>query len=137
VKTSTATLEDRYKAALTDVRLNSDVLVFDNFPACCGSCAGSEIETEHPDAAYVFFINQQGRGLTWENGKPYNFETDLSEDEDDEDEEIEVTTPATKVWFNHSNLHAASVLRAALVKFGLTVDWDGTDGHTVILDFTA
>lgn len=136
-KTSTATIEDRYNAALTDVRLNSDVLVFDNFPACCGSCAGYEIEQEHPDAAYVYFMNQQGRGLTFKDGKPYNYETDYvgADDEDEEDEEVTITTPATKVWFSHSNVHAAQVLADALRKFGLTVEWDGTEFKTVILSF--
>lgn len=135
---ATVSIEDRYKAAITDVRLNSDVLVFDNFPTCCGSCAGYEIEQTHADAPYVYFINQQGRGLTWKDGKPYNYEMDYvpGEGYDDDDEEITVTTPATKVWFSHSNLHAATVLRDALVKFGLTVEWDGTDMKCVTLDFT-
>jgi len=140
-KTSTATLEDRYNAALTDVRLTSDVLVFDNFPSCCGSCAGYEIEQKHPDAAYVYFIDQQGRGLTWKDGKPYNYETDYDGGDDltdeEQDEEITVTTPASKVWFSHSNVHAASVLSAAFVKYGLSVEWDGTEFKTVILDLAA
>lgn len=140
-KTSTATLEDRYNAALTDVRINSDVLVFDNYPSCCNSCAGSEIEQEHPDAAYVYFMNAQGRGLTWKDGKPYNYETDYEYGDDitdeDEDVEITVTTPATKVYFNHSNLHAANVVSATFVKYGLSVEWDGTEFKTVILDLAA
>lgn len=133
MKTSTITLEDRYKAALTDLRLHSDILVFDNYPTCCGSCAGYEIEQEHPDANYVFFIDQQGHGLTWKDGKPFNYEK-FSSDEDDEDEITDVT-PARKVYFNHSNLHAAKILRDTLAKFGLPVEWDGTDMRCVVLNF--
>lgn len=134
---SNITIEDRFKAALTDVKLNSDVLVFDNYPQCCGSCAGHHIEQEHPDAAYVYFINQQGNGLTFVDGKPFNYDTDYDMDDDGEDVEIEVTSPATKTYFSHSNVHAAQTLADALRKFGLTVDWDGTDGRCVTVDFTS
>lgn len=134
----TVTLEDRYKSALTDVRLNHpDVLVFDNYPSCCGSCAGSQIEHEHPDGNYVYFMNSQGHGLTWRDGKPYNYDTDYDMDDEGDDVEIEVTTPAKKVYFSHSNLYAAQVLADALKKFGVKVDWDGTDGRCVAADFTA
>lgn len=126
MKTSTITLEDRYKAALTDLRLHSDILVFDNYPTCCGSCASYEIEQEHPDANYVFFIDQQGHGLVWEDGNPFNYE-----DEDDKD----YTVPAKKVYFSHSNLHSAKMLRDTLVKFGLPVEWDGTEFKCVVLNF--
>lgn len=124
--TNTVSIEDRFRSALTEVRLNSDVLVFDNYPSCCGSCAGYEIEQEHPDADYVYFFNQQGRGLTFKDGKPYNFE---------DPEDIRPERPATAVYFSHSTLKAAGVLRDALAKFGLTVDWNGTEGQCVILKF--
>jgi hypothetical protein len=124
----TVSIQDRYIAALTDVRLNSDVLVFDNYPACCGSCAGSEIEQKLPDAHYVYFMNEQGRGVTFKDGNPWNFES-----ADDQ----RPYRPAQHIYFNHSDLHAATVLRDALEKFGLPVKWDGTDGRCVELDFTA
>jgi hypothetical protein len=123
---SEVTLEDRYKAALTDVRLNSDVLVFDNYPMCCGSCAGSEIESKHPDGHYVYFMNEQGRGITWKDGQPWNFE---------DSEDTRPWKPAKKVYFNHSDLHSAQVLTDAFKKFGLPVEWDGSSGRTVILNF--
>lgn len=124
--TGTVSIEDRYRAALTEVRLNSDVLVFDNYPSCCGSCAGYEIDLKHPNGDYVYFMNSQGRGLTFKDGKPYNYE-----DEDDQ----RPTAPARHVYFSHSNLHSATVLRDALVKFGLTVDWNGTDMKCVTINF--
>jgi hypothetical protein len=118
-KTSTATLEDRYNAALTDVKLNSDVLVFDNYPSCCGSCADHEIQQDHPNADYVYFMNEQGRGLMWVDGVAWHFE---------EPEDKKKYRLADKIYFNHSTVEAATVLRDAFVKFGVPVDWDGTDG---------
>ena len=124
----TVSIQDRYIAALTDVRLNSDVLVFDNYPACCNSCAAYELEQAHPEKHYVYFMNEQGRGLTFKDGEPWNYES-----ADDTDP----YRPAQHVWFNHSDTYAATVLRDALEKFGLPVKWDGTDGRCVELDFTA
>jgi hypothetical protein len=126
--TSEVSIEDRYNAALTDVRLHSDVLVFDNYPMCCGSCAGTEIEQNHPDGNYVYFMNSQGRGLTWVDGKPWNYE-DTDEKEPDH--------PAKAVYFSHSNLHSAQILHDAFVRFGLPVEWNGTDGRCVVLNFQA
>ncbi|QFG12771.1 hypothetical protein PBI_MIMI_297 [Arthrobacter phage Mimi] len=124
--TSNVTIEDRYRSALTEVRMNSDVLVFDNYPSCCGSCAGSEIEHENPDADYVYFINTQGRGLMFKDGEPYHFE---------DPEDMEPERPATNVYFSHSTLKAAGILRDAFVKFGLTVEWNGSDVKCVTLKF--
>ena len=120
------TVEDRFKAALTDIRLNSDVQVFDNYPSCCGSCAGYDLEQEFPDGNYVYFINQQNHGITWQDGMPWNFE-----DPDD----MRPETPAKVIYFNHSNQHSATVLRDTLSKFGLPVEWDGTEMKCVVLRF--
>jgi len=125
--TGTVSLEDRYKAAMTEVRLNSDVQVFDNYPTCCGSCASYELEQEHPDADYVYFINEQGNGLMFKEGKPYHFEDPDYQRPD---------RYAERVWFNHSTLHAATILRDALVKFGIEVDWNGTEGMSVGVKFS-
>lgn len=124
----TVSIQDRYTAALTDVRLNSDVLVFDNYPACCGSCAGYEIEQAHPDGNYVYFMNEQGNGITWVDGNPWNFES-----ADDTDP----SRPARHIYFNHSTVHAATVLKEAFEKFDLPVKWDGNEFRCVELDFTA
>lgn len=122
----TVTLEDRYHHALFQVRLQTDVHVFDNYPMCCGSCAGAELEQKHPDEHYVYFMNQQGRGLMFEDGMPYHFE---------DPDNMKPSRLAQKVYFSHSTIHAATVLRDALVAAGLTVEWNGSEGQCVTLDF--
>src|SRR5215217_726620 len=98
------TTETRWRLALANTQAEG-VLVFDNYPSCCGSCTSFEIETEHPGTDYVSFHNSQGRGLKFVNGVPYNFEKFEQDDTEDEyfygeETEYEETRLASSVWWS-------------------------------------
>lgn len=116
------TTEHRYLSALHDIQA-SGVLVFDNYPSCCGTCSDAEITRDYPDTDHVFFVGSQGRALKFTEGVPINF------DEDDDDK------PATTIYWSHSTLKAAQAAYDAFMRHGFTVDWDGTITRCVVVRF--
>lgn len=132
------TTETRWRNALAEVQ-SKGVLVYDNYPACCGSCAYAEIEDTHPGTDHISFINSQGRGVKFINGVAYNYEMEAEYDEDTDDytNEVEVTRLAERVYWTHSTGRAAHVAFDAFVAQGFEVDWNGSDARCVEVKFPA
>lgn len=128
------TVEHRYLTALSQIQ-DKGVLVFDNYPSCCGSCTYAEIEQDHPGTDHISFHNSQGRKLIFKNGMPYNEEE--SDDEEDEDNynPAPFTRPATELWWNFSTMKAAKTTAEVFKDNGFDVDWNGTEYRAVGIVF--
>ncbi|AMM44314.1 hypothetical protein KITKAT_53 [Arthrobacter phage Kitkat] len=122
------TPQARYGRAILALA-NDGVMVLENYPMCCGSCASSEIAAAGlgKDDAVAWFINEQGHGIFWKYGEPWERE-EYSDARPDE-------RPKKHVWWNHSGEFTAAKITAAFRAEGFEVEWDGNPARCPTVNF--
>jgi hypothetical protein len=127
-KSAAASPQARYARAILALA-EQEVMVLENYPSCCGSCASSEMANaglgENDKTAW--FISEQGHGIFWRDGQPWERE----EYSDAPDEE----RPKKVVYWNHSGHGVGSLIAEAFRAEGFEVDWDGSPTKCPMLKF--
>jgi hypothetical protein len=125
---ATASPEARYGRAILSIA-EQGVMVLENYPMCCGSCASAEMANAGlgEDDKVAYFISEQGHGIFWKDGEPWERE----EWEDARPEE----RPKKHVYWNHSGEDTAEILTKAFRAEGFDVTWDGNPAKCPTINF--
>ena len=105
------------------------VMVLENYPACCGSCASAEMASLGLDESTktAWFISEQGHNIFWRDGQPWESE----EWSDAPTEE----RPKKVVYWNHSGHGVGDLIAQAFRDQGFEVDFDGDPNRCPVLKF--
>lgn len=129
------TIEERYKKAVAQLQI-AGVVVLENYPSCCGSCAGYDIGTNLglDGKDVIYFINEQNNGLIWDSeGNPHNFDWEWTDNTLSGRE----TSLSKGIYWKHDGPNAARLTTEIFRGHGFEVEWNGSDMQCPYLKFNA